>query len=115
MKDYLSLCASHRFEDVVRTMEANKLTDEELLESNVEFRLNYIGNLAKIVAGECNAQAHNARLVMAAMSCAGYSVNLYQFGTAAGLLMLERFGDQINQADLASAIYGVLSFDEDEG
>jgi hypothetical protein len=52
---------------------------------------------------------------MAAMSCAGYSVNLYQFGTAAGLLMLERFGDQINQADLASAIYGVLSFDEDEG
>jgi hypothetical protein len=91
-------------------------TDLEVLEAKPDMRRDLFHRLALIASQHDDKLAHQSKLLVVAMSHAGYPVDLMAFGTLIGhlKLWLEDKGCDLSRKQFNDLIDGVLDFNEEE-
>lgn len=91
-------------------------TDLEVLEAKPDMRRDLFHRLALIASQNDHCLAHQAKLLVVAMSHAGYPVDLMAFGTLIGhlKLWLDDKGCDLSRKQLDDLIDGVLDFNDEE-
>lgn len=115
MKTIEELMSFKSFDDLCRSLQRDKLTDEEFLESCPEARRNFILQLAEMsIDDENNCTQIAPKLIMIALYRVGHKVDLFAFGQLIGNMMVANEGKLKDSARIHNLVEKVLTFDAKE-
>jgi len=105
-----------QFPQMLAYFSRDRDTDLEVLDAKPDMRRDLFHRLALIASSSDSRAAHQAKLLVVAMSHAGYPVDLMAFGTLIGhlKLWLDDKGCDLSRKQLDDLIDGVLDFNEEE-